>query len=383
MPQQHFTSGEYKSYLSNTNAQYKAFVPSPVNKPYQPHNRDIFVYLEKATHSLSTLNAYSRLIPDVDLFIRMHINNEAVKSSKIEGTKIDTGEAVLPDKKEIELEKQDDWEEVQNYIKAMDYGIDRLRELPLSMRFVCEVHNLLMQGVRGQKKNPGKIRTAQNWIGGKDINTAVFVPPHPNDLSNTLTDLEKFWHNDEILMPNLIKVAISHYQFETIHPFSDGNGRTGRILIILQLMEMGMMDKPTLYLSDFFENNRQAYYEGLSGVRKDSDIDQWILFFLQGIVETAQKGSITFQKIIDLEQEYNKKILTFGGRKAEQVNELLKYAFSYPAFNSAMIQKQLSVSATTANSLIQDLTKLNILKEITGYSRNRIFVLHEYVDLFK
>ena len=382
MPQQHFTSGEYKSYLSNTNAQYKAFVPSLVNKPYQPHNRNISVYLEKATHSLGTLNAYSRLIPDVDLFIRMHINNEAVKSSKIEGTNIDTGEAVLPDKKEIELEKQDDWEEVQNYIKAMDYGIDRLRELPLSMRFVCEVHNLLMQGVRGQEKSPGKIRTAQNWIGGKDINTAVFVPPHPNDLPDALTDIEKFWHNDKILMPNLIKVAITHYQFETIHPFSDGNERTGRILIILQLMEMGMLDKPTLYLSDFFENNRQAYYEGLSGVRKDNDIDQWILFFLHGIIETAKKGSITFQKIIDLEQEYSKKILTFG-RKAEQINELLRYAFSYPAFNSVMIQKQLSVSVPTANSLIQDLTKLNILKEITGYSRNRIFVLHEYVDLFK
>ena len=235
----------------------------------------------------------------------------------------------------------------------------------------------------GKDKQPGEIRSKQNWIGGVSIKTASFIPPHQDDVSGLLKDLEKFWNNkNHLTIPGLIKVAISHYQFETIHPFNDGNGRTGRILIVLHLMQMGILSKPTLYLSDFFEKYKSAYYDALMFVREKNDLDQWVLFFLSGVVETAKKGKNVFQNIIDLRNQHEQKLLSLGSR-AETANKLLHFAFSHPAFDIATASNHLNISRSSASTLIKEMVKIGILKESTGFLRNRIFTLHQYLNLFE
>lgn len=373
-------TGTYKKHFSGKDYEYQSFLPNPVNQPYEWQDKRIPVLLEEAMRLVGELNAYSTLVPDVDFFIQMHVRNEAVKSSRIEGTRTDMDEAVLPEE-EIAPERRADWTEVQNYIKAMNTSIARLNELPISMRLLQEAHKILLSGVRGQDKQPGQIRAAQNWIGGTSIQTASFIPPHPDDLSEALKDLEFFWHNKGLNMPHLIKMAISHYQFETIHPFNDGNGRIGRMLIGLHLIDLEILRKPTLYLSDFFERNKGAYYDALSFVRQRNDLDQWVIFFLSAVIETAKKGTDTFQKIIDLRASYEKQILELGG-KAKLANKLLMYTFSLPAFRVSDASQFLNVGNTTANSLVREIARLGIIREITGQSRNRIFILHEYLELF-
>ena len=377
-----FAAGVYKKHFHNKEYEYESFIPCSVNKRYAYQDSRIFTHLEEATRYLAELNAYSDLIPDVDFFIEMHVRNEAVKSSKIEGTHTDIGEAVLSEK-EIEPERRDDWQEVQNYITAMNYGIKRLQKLPLCMRLLCEMHAKLMHGVRGEGKQPGEVRSKQNWIGGTSIKTASFIPPHQDDVPELLKDLEKMWNDkNHLIIPDLIKVAISHYQFETIHPFNDGNGRIGRILIVIQLIQMGILHKPTLYLSDFFNKNKNAYYEALMLVRERNDLDQWIFFFLSGVIETAKKGKGVFQSIIDLKKQYEQKLLDLSSRRAKPANKLLQFAFSHPSFDTAKVSNHLNISRASANTLVKEMSNIGILKESTGFSRNRIFTLHQYLDLF-
>ena len=371
-----FVAGEYKQQQ-----EYRSFTPSFVNNRFIWDNPQIDVLIEQARGLLGELNAYAELIPDVDFFIRMKIVKEARDSNLIEGTRTELDDVLLP-QEEIQPDKRDDWDEVQNYIKAMNFAIARLPELPLCMRLLKEAHKILLSGVRGQHRAPGEIRKSQNWIGGSSLADAFFVPPSAEEVPDLLSDLEKFWHNPSLQIPQLIKIAITHYQFETIHPFLDGNGRCGRLLIVLQLLDAQILQKPVLYMSTFFERHRASYYDSLSIVRTSNDLEQWITFFLSGIADAARHGIEIFREIISLRQEYEEKILTLGSR-AKNAHKLLQSMFAQPIVNANWAAAELGMVFSSASLLLKSLTELGILKETTGFSRNRLFVLEEYLNLFR
>lgn len=376
-----FTSGTYRRQQISQLSEYTSFVPNPINRQFIANDQSTITLLEEATRLLGEINAYSRLIPDVDYFIQMHVKSEAVSSSRIEGTHTEIDEVLLPEN-EINPERRDDWHEVKNYIDAMNWSVKELPKLPVSVRLMSGTHQRLLAGVRGKHKMPGDLRKSQNWIGGSSIRTAQFIPPSPDNIPDLLSDWEKFWHNSKINVPVLIKVAIMHYQFETIHPFLDGNGRIGRLFITLQLIERGFLTKPILYLSEYFEEYRQSYYDALDKVRSKNDLEGWVRFFLEGLVKTSQKGREKFENIVSLRQQYENKIDTLG-RRIPRARSLLINLFSSPIMSVSDVEKFLKISFKASNDLVSDLVDVGILFEKTGYLRNRLFEMKDYVALFK
>jgi len=370
-----FVSGEYKRQF-----QYKSFSPVPVNVEWTWSDPAIHTLLEQASRSLAELDAFSLIVPDVDRFIRMHVMKEANTSSRIEGTRTEMDEALM-ERDVLPPERRDDWQEVQNYVDAMGSAIQELEELPLSSRLLRKTHETLMRGVRGETKDPGHFRTSQNWIGGSGPGDAVFVPPHHEEVPELMSDLEKFWHNETINVPHLIRVAISHYQFETIHPFLDGNGRIGRLLITLYLVSKGLLRKPSFYLSAHLEKHKTAYYDALTLVRTSNDISHWVKFFLTACIETARKGVNTFQAILALRSELEQTVLGLGAR-AQNAHRLLLHLYQKPMVSVLSVSTDLNISKPTANTLVREFESLGILVETTGFKRNRNYIFIKYFRLF-
>jgi Fic family protein len=360
---------------------YQYFMPYEINFEWTWNDATINKLIEKAAIKLGELNSYSKLVPNIDLFVQLHVTKEAVVSSRIEGTKTNMNEALL-EEEEIKPERKNDWQEVKNYIKALNQAIEELEKLPISARLLRQTHKTLMQSVRGENKLPGEFRTSQNWIGGNSLLDAVFIPPHHEHVQNLMSDLEKYIHNEDINVPDLVKIAIAHYQFETIHPFLDGNGRIGRLLITLFLIDRNILSRPLLYLSSYFEKNIGLYYDNLTFVRTKNDINQWLKYFLVGIAETAEQASQTLSAVLVLKLKLEGKIFQSFGKKSSNANLILQQLFKKPIIHVREVQEITKTSFKAANDLVGDFVKADILKEMTGQSRNRVFVFEEYLQLF-
>ena len=371
-----FIAGKYAQRY-----QYKSFEPSFIDIPWQIDNPELNLLLSQANLKLGELNAFSQLIPDVDFFIKMHVLKEGTQSSRIEGTQTNIDEAIQKEEY-IQPEKKDDWHEVQNYVQAMNQAIESREKLPLSNRLLKETHKILLQGVRGKNKLPGEFRQSQNWIGGSSLTDATFIPPHQEHIADLMADLEKFLHNENIPVPHLIKVGIAHYQFETIHPFLDGNGRIGRLLITLYLVTNDLLHKPTLYLSDFFERNKSLYYDNLTRARTHNDLTQWLKYFLEAVRSTSENSIQTFKNIIQIRKEVEQKLISLGKKQA-LANSFLQFLYGKPITDAKEVAASLNINLSTSIRLIDDFIKLGILIETTGFKRNRIFSFDNYIKLFR
>src|SRR5690554_3390234 len=359
---------------------YKSFEPTLINRDWMIDDMTVLQLLSQADRHLGRLDMYSEYV-HIEHFIQMHITKEAVESSKIEGTQTNIEEVFLS-KDEIHSEKRSDWEEVQNYISAMKDAVEMLHRLPFSSRLIKQTHKVLLQGVRGEHKMPGEYRISQNWIGGASINDAVFVPPYHASIAALMSDLEKFANDKLNLLPDLLKVALIHYQFETIHPFLDGNGRAGRLLITIYLVSKGILKQPILYLSEFFEKYRTLYYDNLMRVRTHNDINQWFKFFLTGIIETSKSGVKTFDSILQLQKVLDNKIKGIGYRSGDAL-KVVEYLYSKPIIDAQKVSEIIGKSHTPAYNLLAVLEDLGIVKEITKAQRGKLYVFNDYIELYK
>ena len=369
-----FLAGHYEEGYG-----YKYFVPNLINDAWEWKDSLINHLLEKAALRLGELNSFSRLVPNIDLFIQLHVT---VISSRIEGTQTRMDEALLPEN-EVKIERRDDWKEVRNYIKALNEAISCLEKLPISSRLIKTTHRLLLDSVRGEHKLPGEFRNSQNWIGGKSLADAKYIPPTHQLVGELMGDLEKFLNNDQIQLPALLKIAIAHYQFETIHPFLDGNGRIGRLLITLFLVKEGLLEKPLLYLSTFFETPKDLYYDNLSAIRTKNDMAQWIKYFLVGIEQTASLAVETLSSILEFKNETEN--LIRGTYRTRSTNAIIVFhrLLENPYTTIDQVASLCGITFTSASTLVKLLVKDGLLFEITGQSRNRLFVCEQYLNLFR
>lgn len=361
---------EYFSYLP------KALPPAP-----EIEMDKIYPLLERANIALGRLDGLSLILPDISLFLYMYVRKEAVLSSQIEGTQSSLSDLLLYEQDEGTSISHLDVIEVSNYVAAMEHGLKRIEGgFPLSMRLIKEMHEILLNGSRGSSKQPGEFRRSQNWIGGTRPGNAKFVPPSPDKVIDLLSDLEKFLHDDQIHFSALIKAALAHHQFETIHPFLDGNGRLGRLLITFILCVEGVLQKPLLYLSLFFKANRQAYYDHLQHVRETGDWEEWIRFFLIGVIETTDEAINAAQRILQLFDEDRKKIVAFD-KSSLSLLLVYNYLQKYPITNAKKIMEECNITLPTVGKTIQYLVDLRIIEETTGKARNRIYAYRKYLNI--
>ncbi|HRO45339.1 Fic family protein [Agriterribacter sp.] len=372
---------KYKAGIFRKGIDYQYFVPELINHDWVWNQPELNALLEKAAIRMGELNSFSRFVPNVNLFIQLHVTREAVVSSRIEGTQTNINEALLPES-EITPERRNDWKEVNNYVKALNYAINGLSELPLSGRLLRHTHKVLLSSVRGEQKLPGEYRTSQNWIGGASLKDAVFIPPHHELVPELMSDLEHFLHNEHLQVPDLIRIALAHYQFETIHPFLDGNGRIGRLLITLFLVDKKILEKPLLYLSAFFERNKALYYDNLTRVRTHSDLLQWVKYFLVGIEQTATEAMNKLQQAIQIKGQMEQHIQQHYGRRTTAALTLVRHLLQHPVIAIDEAATVTGLSYKAANDLVSLLTKHGWMTEITGQSRNRIFIFDKYLNAF-
>lgn len=363
---------------------YRAFIPAPL-PPVPPVVIDnaLQALLSKADRALGRLDGSIATLPNPDLFVFMYVRKEAVLSSQIEGTQSSLQDLLAAEAKLLTPDRPHDVNEVVNYVTAMNYGLKRLAELPVSVRLIREIHEKLMKGVRGSGLTPGELRRTQNWIGpaGSTLAEAAFVPPPPGAVPDALGNLETFIHGESGL-PLLIKVGMAHAQFETIHPFLDGNGRVGRLLITFLLCEHGTLLKPVLYLSHYFKRHRQTYYERLQAIRDAGDWEGWLEFFLQGVVTVSEQATATARKILELRELHRTKITEHLGRAAGNGHRVLERLYNHPVLSVTDVQKLIRTTYPAANELVRKFTSLGILGEVTGQKRNRRFRYDSYIRLF-
>ena len=365
--------------LKRMQSDYECFIPHNLKELKLDIDDQLQSLINKAYLLLGRLDGMAITLPDIDLFVSMYVQKEAVISSQIEGTQASLIDVLQKDRNN---EKIKDTEEIVNYIKATNYAFKRLEELPLCMRLIKETHSVLLSGVRGNEKSPGEFRKSQNWIGytGCTLNTASFVPPAPDEMEHSLSDLEKYIHEDSSIS-NLIKIALIHYQFETIHPFLDGNGRMGRLLIVLFLKERGLIEYPVLYLSYFFKKNRNRYYELLNNVRIKGEFEEWIKFFIEGICEISEDAISSIQKIIKLKRIDMEKIRNIPKGNISSLLLVYDYLLKHPFLETEDIRLLSDLSKPTVNKLLETLTELEILELVEEKKRYKQYVYKKYVDI--
>lgn len=365
--------------LKRMQSDYECFIPHNLKELKLDIDDQLQSLINKAYLLLGRLDGMAITLPDIDLFVSMYVQKEAVISSQIEGTQASLIDVLQKDRNN---EKIKDTEEIVNYIKATNYAFKRLEELPLCMRLIKETHSVLLSGVRGNEKLPGEFRKSQNWIGytGCTLNTASFVPPSPEEMEHSLSDLEKYIHEDSSIS-NLIKTALIHYQFETIHPFLDGNGRMGRLLIVLFLKERGLIEYPVLYLSYFFKKNRNRYYELLNNVRIKGEFEEWIKFFIEGICEISEDAISSIQKIIKLKRIDMEKIRNIPKGNISSLLLVYDYLLKHPFLETEDIRLLSDLSKPTVNKLLETLTELEILELVEEKKRYKQYVYKKYVDI--
>ena len=364
---------------------FRAFIPNPLPPvPAIDLTGNVQALLSQADHALGLLEGAARMLPNPELFVFMYIRKEAVLSSQIEGTQSSLQDVLAAEAKLFDPNAPSDVGEVVNYVRAMQHGIARLGQLPISVRLIQEIHAELMQGVRGGNLTPGELRRSQNWIGpaGCGIRNASFVPPPPHEMLQAMSELELFLNSPSSL-PLLVQIAIAHVQFETIHPFLDGNGRVGRLLITFLLMNRGLLTQPVLYLSHHFKRHRSAYYEHLQTVRTRGDWEGWIEFFLQGVIDVSREAALTAKSILAMREEYRSKIADTMGRGAGSAHRVMEKLFDQPIVAVATVRDWLDITPAGANSVVNRLVEIGLLSEITGYARNRRFRFDPYLKLFE
>ncbi|MCX8086711.1 MAG: Fic family protein [Rhodocyclaceae bacterium] len=367
-------------------AGYRAFIPAPLppRDPPLDLNGSLREQLSAADYALGRLDGAVLTLPNPDLFVFMYVRKEAVLSSQIEGTQSSLQNLLAAEAQLFDPDTPKDVSEVANYVRAMNLGLARLNELPVSVRLIREIHAELMQGVRGGLLTPGELRTSQNWIGpaGCTLATASFVPPPPHEVPQALSDLEKFLH-DGAGLPPLVQVGLAHAQFETIHPFLDGNGRIGRLLIAFLLTEKRLLSRPVLYLSHYFKRHRAEYYERLQAVRDAGDWEGWLAFFLAGVAEVSRQATATAAAILRMREDYRAKITEQLGRAAANGQRVMDRLFDHPIVTVATVREWLGLTPAGANQIVARLEGVGLLREITGYARNRRFRFEPYLRLFE